>query len=1087
MRLSVLHIVLKGLRFYRKQYFYQFLIITFLAAVITASLLTGSSVRRSLLNQNLEKLNGTSFVISSGNRFIPVSFMEALRPENNISAEGILELGGWAKNFSTGVSALDVKVVAVENSFFDFDGISNELSLNSGEAAVNRKLADKIGVSVGDDIILRVSSQSELPADSPFAPEKDPYESYVLTVTHILEGVNEENFSLGINQVKPLNIFLPLSEFQGLFDGEKKINRVIIKDNPDLSYIKVAEALEKVFTPLHAGLTVREVPKSKKTEIISERVFISEDELQEIQEELPAARPVLTYLANSFRLGSRHTPYSFITGISPGINKEVPAENEILISRWLADDLKADIGDTVYVDYFVAGSFKSFIEKTSAFVVSGFFDTESDITDPELMPEFPGISGSESCSRWDAGAPIDLDLIREKDEDYWYDYNGTPKAFINYNTALSIWGNQFGPATAIRFTDRISKDQLIESLKGKIDPFKSGFSLINIKENSLNAARNSVDFTSLFLGLGFFIILSAIILLSLVVTSQMETRYGQLKTLKSIGFENSRINSVLFMEAIFPALAGTVAGIFVGAILDNIIISALNTVWKGAVQTDTLSSYQDIGSFLLGFASSFIIILISLRLQISQLLKKAYIKDIQPRKGFIIKNIRTLFLVSLIVSLAALAASLAMGTGETGIWFLSGTMSLITLILLILLFLKLISESTKEDYISPGKSSWKYFGRYPSRAISPVIFLAAGLFVVIITGANRKSFNRSDISKDGGTGGYLLWGETASPLLFDLNSTKGRYEYNLDEESLKAWSFVQAKKVSGDDASCLNLNQVESPPLLGLNSTVFADEKRFSFVEKIDDKYDPWAMLNSLPEENTIYGIADQTVLQWSLFREVGDTIKLAAESGEELNIVIAGGLAASVFQGHIIISTENLKIYYPSVSGSSVFLATGDPGQMEDNLALLRERFEPYGIDLDYSSARLESFYEVTNTYLDVFLTLGGIGMVLGVIGMGFVLLRNFTFRKKEYALMMAEGYSLASIRSVILKEHLLILSAGILLAVISAPLATLPSLLGTGSVPIVMISIMILLVYLVGFGAILISLRNLPGNSLVSILRKE
>ena len=1087
MKLSVLHIVLRGLEFYRKQFFYQFLIITFLTAVITASLLTGSSVRKSLLNQNLEKLNGTSYVISSGNRFIPVSILEALEAEMDTGIEGVLELSGWVRNFSTGESALDVNVLSVENSFFDFDGVANGINLNPGEAAINRKLADKIGISNGDDIILRVSNQSELPADSPFAPENDPYESYVITVSHILEGVNEENFSLGINQVKPLNIFLPLAEFSGLFSGDKKINRILIKDNPEVSLALATETLKKIFSPEYAGMVVREVPRGKKTEIISDRIFISEDELLEIQEELPSARPVLTYLANSFRSGSSLTPYSFITGIPRDINEQVPGDNEILISSWLAEDLKAGVGDTIYVDYFVAGSFKSFIEKTRFFIVSGVFETESDITDPELMPEFPGISGSESCSRWDAGAPIDLDLIREKDEDYWYNYNGTPKAFINYNTALSIWGNQFGPATAIRFTDHISKDRVIESLTGKIDPFKSGLSIIDIKENAINAAKNSVDFTSLFLGLGFFIILSAIILLSLVISTQMETRYAQLRTLKSIGFDNRRIRSVLFMEAIIPATAGALAGIFLGAILDNIIISTLNTVWKGAVQTDTLASYSDITSFLLGFVSSFIIILLSLRLQINHLLKKAYVKEIKHRKGFIYKNIKALFLALLGLSMAGIATSFVMGVGVTGIWFLSGTFSLICLVALIILILKLKTESKKENIISPEKSSWKYFGHYPSRAITPVLFLAAGLFVVIITGANRKSFDRSEISNNGGTGGYLLWGETASPLLFDLNSPKGRYEYNLEEESLKSYSFVQAKKVAGDDASCLNLNQVESPPLLGLNASVFASEERFSFVERIDDKINPWTMLDSLADNNTIYGIADQTVLQWSLFREVGDTIRLASESGEELNIIIAGGLSASVFQGHIIIGIDSFKKYYPSISGSTVFLASGDSEMMEDNFALLRERLEPNGIDLEYCSSRLESFYEVTNTYLDVFLTLGGIGLILGVIGMGFVLLRNFTFRRKEYALMMAEGYSLSSIRSVILKEHLLILSAGILIAITTAPVATLPSILGTTAIPFKLISIVILLVYLVGLGAILISLRNLPGKSLVSNLRND
>ena len=71
--------------------------------------------------------------------------------------------------------------------------------------------------------------------------------------------------------------------------------------------------------------------------------------------------------------------------------------------------------------------------------------------DSLLMPDFPGISGSESCSEWDAGVPVKLNEIRQKDEEYWNKFRGTPKAFINYDKGIELWGNNFGPATAIRF------------------------------------------------------------------------------------------------------------------------------------------------------------------------------------------------------------------------------------------------------------------------------------------------------------------------------------------------------------------------------------------------------------------------------------------------------------------------------------------------------------------------------------------------------------------------------------------------------------------------------------------------------------
>ena len=46
---------------------------------------------------------------------------------------------------------------------------------------------------------------------------------------------------------------------------------------------------------------------------------------------------------------------------------------------------------------------------------------------------------------------IKLNDIRKKDEEYWNKFRGTPKAFINYDKGIELWGNNFGPATAMRF------------------------------------------------------------------------------------------------------------------------------------------------------------------------------------------------------------------------------------------------------------------------------------------------------------------------------------------------------------------------------------------------------------------------------------------------------------------------------------------------------------------------------------------------------------------------------------------------------------------------------------------------------------
>ena len=161
----------------------------------------------------------------------------------------------------------------------------------------------------------------------------------------------------------------------------------------------------------------------------------------------------------------------------------------------------------------------------------------------------------------------------------------------------------------------------------------------------------------------------------------------------------------------------------------------------------------------------------------------------------------------------------------------------------------------------------------------------------------------------------------------DLNSEQGRFEFGFDEEELDDLSFLQMKRLSGDDASCLNINQVTSPAILGVPTSEFIDKGSFSFasVIKSNSHENPWSLLDQEPGNNTIYGIADQTVIEWSFKMRPGDTLKYVAENGQPLNIVLCAGLQSSIFQGHLLIGENNFEKWFPSVAGSSVFLIDGD------------------------------------------------------------------------------------------------------------------------------------------------------------------
>jgi ABC-type antimicrobial peptide transport system permease subunit len=112
---------------------------------------------------------------------------------------------------------------------------------------------------------------------------------------------------------------------------------------------------------------------------------------------------------------------------------------------------------------------------------------------------------------------------------------------------------------------------------------------------------------------------------------------------------------------------------------------------------------------------------------------------------------------------------------------------------------------------------------------------------------------------------------------------------------------------------------------------------------------------------------------------------------------------------------------------------------------------------------------------------------MILGVAGLGLILIRNFNQRKRDFGLMLAEGFSLNSIRSIIFGEHVRILLAGIFTGLVSALVATRPSIMNDTDLPWKSIGVMILLVMITGLTALTASVKSINSETLVARIRKE
>ncbi|MGD0581667.1 MAG: FtsX-like permease family protein [Bacteroidales bacterium] len=1078
---GIIHIALRSLRYYRKPLFQQLIIIALLSAVITGSILTGYSVRENLKNSIGKKLGKTGFIVSSGLRYFSSSLSDKISKAQGIRSTAILESDGFTQNFSSGARSLKTKVYGVSGSFFTFQDLKRD-SLKQGEVAINMDLASKLKIKAGDDIILTMTPPDDIPAGSPFAPSSTSGRSGVFRVAYILSQGEGGDFSTGISQMTPDNLFL--SSCDPSLKG--KVNRILIAKSQGLTEKILINDLKETLAPEDIELTARSVKKTNESELISSRIFIDQNIVDAVRSVMPESQPIITYLANSVSHGGLSAPYSFIAGIG---NNEIPEGDNVIVNEWLAKDINVRAGDTVSVSWYAPAGSRELEEKSGSFVVRGIASHSGIWADSTLMPEFPGIAGSKSCTDWDAGIDIKMDRIRKKDEDYWNRYGGTPKAFISYNKGRELWGNNFGPATAIRFPSKYSKDDIIKDLTGRINPGSAGFTVVNIYDEMIKAADKSVDFGTLFLSLGFFIIVSCIVILMLAVSSYFDSRKKEVSTFKALGFRDRWIRKLLFLETGIIALSGSAAGGVAGLMINNLMIHALNSVWMGAVQTTSLKVINGIIPLMTGTFLTFLLVMIFLYINIVRHLRKQV-------RGESIKTSSSLnlFNKAVILAMSAISALLLVFNFTSAgkpvmISFISGAFLFLTLIFITGFVVKEGSRIRRKKLTGRRIISGSYYAFHPEKAIMPVLLIAAGLFAIVITGVNRLRITDQSLTDSGGTGGYKYWIETSVPVREDLNGISGRKIHGLEGISPSDLIFVQGKRAAGNDASCLNLNFIATPPLLGIDPSDLIKNRAFSFSSLAGyvSGSDPWSIINKKPSGSTIFGFADQSVLEWGLRKKTGDTLKLHSESGELLNVVIAGGLKPSLFQGYLVIGADNFNHFNPSVPGFSVFLARGSGKIIDSVPSLLSDRLENYGITIQNAPDRLASFFAVTNTFLSVFTILGLFGMILGVIGLGFVLNRNYTSRRKEFAFMISSGFRIRDIKRIILEEQVLILIAGIITGLLSGLVSTSSSVSSFGEIPWVSIIAITVSIAITGIISLLVSLRGIRQDSLITDLRRE
>jgi ABC-type lipoprotein release transport system permease subunit len=998
-------------------------------AVLAGALVVGDSVRASLRDLVLNRIGRTDTVVSAA-QFFPEQLSAGIVQGQHFSACPLIAFEGLATHEASHRRASGVQVYGVDERFWRFHGVAApELP------AMSAALVEDLGAKPGDPILLRVEKPSAIPLESLHGRKEDVGRTLRFTAREPLAASALGEFSLRPQQGAVRAIFVPLARLARDLGQAGKVNTILIAGEP------AAAPIEKLLCERYAledlGLTLRPLDAQRGVSLESASAILS-DAIAGVAMDTARklgvrAEAILTYLANTIRIGPREIPYSLVTA-----DDEFFAgaqQSGILLNDWAAKELGARVGDTVSLDYYTWTGDGQLRSESAQFPLAGILPLAGAAADRDFAPDYPGITQSASLHDWDPPFPIDLKRVRPRDDEYWKRYRTTPKAFLPLTVGQRLWGSRFGKLTSIRLHGAV--EGLSSQLRAAIDPLAAGFAVYPVRTQALAASNGATDFGEYFVYFSFFLMAAALLLGSLFFRLSIEQRLREIGTLRAVGFPDASIRNVFLMEGGVLALAGSVVGMAGAAGYGALVMFGLRTSWSGAVGTRLLSLHVTPSSLGIGAVGGFGVALVCIWWTLRGL------RHITPRGLMMERRLETRAPAWIGIGCAALGVTLLAATrwiGAVGSFFGGGVLLLAAALFEGRAWLNRRSASGLHGIATLGfrNAAWR-----PGRSILCTALIASATFLIIAVDAFRRD-ERPPLDPKSGTGGFALMAESLLPVIHNPNTPSGREALNLTDPALNGVRFTLFRLRPGDDASCLNLYQPRNPRVLAPTGD-FLSRGRFSFQEAVDGTDSPWLLLESRLSDGAIPAIADANSMTYVLHRKLGEDVVIG--SGERpVRLRLVAALADSIFQGELIISDANFVRAFPDQPGYRFFLIDSPPGTAAAVTGSIEGALADYGIDVTSTTDRLVEYHRVENTYLSTFQTLGALGLLLGTVGLAAVLARNVLERRRELALLSAVGYRRSNLAAMILAENALILVGGLAIGTACALVAIIPAITSRG-----------------------------------------
>ena len=659
--MSILKLVIRSLLFHWRMNCAVAFGAAVATAVLTGALLVGDSMRGSLRALTLERLGRIDEALVA-DRFFREKLAEELSAALSAALPGqqveivpaIILSGSLSQADRAAPRRVNrVNIIGCDERFWALGSGAPRQAIGPGQVVLNQPAAELLDVRQGDQVLLHLPRPTNIPGDSPLGKKTDTTRTVRATVAEVLPAEGLGRFGLRPAQQSPRNAYVQLAWFQRQLLEPQRINCILAAGTgPASRRVRAGDLLKPRLEDY--GISVTRTARGY-INITSDRLLLEPAAEQQLLGALSGHRvqPALTYLANSIACGDRSVPYSTVTAIDfaadpplgpllqPDGKPLAPlGEDQIVLNDWTAQQMQANVGDTIRLSYYEPESSHGQLRETTVELrLAAIASLSGAAADPDLTPTVPGLTDKRSMANWEAPFPLDTSRIQQRDEDYYQQHGLTPKAFVSLATGRRLWASRFGQTTSLRIApDEITPEELAAAIE--LDPTSMGFVFQPVKEQGLAAAAGTTPFSVLFVAFSSFIIAAGVLLTALLFRLSLERRARELGLLLAIGWPARKLRRLCIGEGLTIAALGSVLGVAGGIGYAKLMIFGLHTWWLPAIGTPFLDLYIGIDSLLAGFAIGLLVaalaIIVSLgrtaRLSARALLAGQL--DISPAAGY---------------------------------------------------------------------------------------------------------------------------------------------------------------------------------------------------------------------------------------------------------------------------------------------------------------------------------------------------------------------------------------------------------------------------------------------------------------------